>query len=229
MSNSPEIEDLRREVTALHQRVGRLEDEMAVRRLQFSYGYYLDKCLYDEVVDLFAEDGDVIFMRGHFKGKAGVRRLYIERFRKNFTNDYNGPVFGFLLDHPQLQDIVTVAPDGQSARGRFRSCMQAGRHMLAEGETRQWWEGGIYENQYVKIDGRWRIKLLNYRPVFHATFENGWAYTKPQFVPFYTEDDLYPDNPLGPDAIDDSAVLWPETDVVPFHYGHPITDAPWQG
>ena len=46
----------------------------AVRRLQHAYGYYLDKCLYDEVVDLFSDSGEVRFMGGIFKGKAGVRR-----------------------------------------------------------------------------------------------------------------------------------------------------------
>ena len=100
--------------------------------------------------------------------------------------------------------------------------------MLAEGETRQWWEGGIYENRYVKEDGIWKIKVLNYRPVFHATFENGWAYTPPQFVPFFTEDDTFPGNPAGPDEIDTKPVLWPETDVVPFHYPHPVTGQEWK-
>ena len=47
---------------------------------------------------------------GCYKGKAGVRRLYIGRFQTNFTGGKNGPVHGFLLDHPQLQDIIDVAP-----------------------------------------------------------------------------------------------------------------------
>ena len=228
MSNDNELIQLKETVEQLVKRVGILEDEQAIRKLQHTYGYYLDKCLYDEVVALFAEDCQVRFMRGVFKGKDGVKRLYIERFRKHFTNDINGPVFGFLLDHPQLQDIIHVDEDGMNARARFRSCMQAGNHILAEGETRQWWEGGIYENQYTKEDGIWKLKVLNYRPVFHATFENGWAYTKPQFVPFFNEDDIYPKTPAGPDEIDPKPVLWPDTDVVPFHYPHPVTGQEWK-
>ncbi|MDR7602156.1 MAG: nuclear transport factor 2 family protein, partial [Armatimonadota bacterium] len=34
----------------LEKRIQRLEDIEAVRRLQNVYGYYLDKCLYEEVV-----------------------------------------------------------------------------------------------------------------------------------------------------------------------------------
>src|SRR5687768_5780831 len=61
-----ELEQLRRRVTGL-------EDIHAVRTLHFKYGYYIDMCLYDEAVDLFAEDGEVRFLNGVYKGKAGVR------------------------------------------------------------------------------------------------------------------------------------------------------------
>src|SRR5882762_9454800 len=104
---------LRRQVEQLSNGVGLLRDVHAVRRLQHAYGYYLDKCLYDEVVELFSDSGEVRFMGGAFKGKAGLRRLYCERFRQRFTGGYNGPVYGFLLDHLQLQDIVDVAADRQ--------------------------------------------------------------------------------------------------------------------
>jgi carotenoid cleavage dioxygenase len=61
--------------------------------------------------------------------------------------------------------------------------MQAGLHELAlttdktsrDHVPRQWWEGGIYENRYVKEDGKWRILVLNYHPLWHGTFEEGWA------------------------------------------------------
>ena len=232
MTTASEFRALARKVASLEKQVSILEAEQAVRKLQHTYGYYLDKCLYQEVVDLFAEDCEVRFMRGIFRGRKGAHRLYIGRFRKNFTDDYNGPVHGFLLDHPQLQDIVHVAANGQSARGRFRSMMQAGRHYTAGSSgsmmPRQWWEAGIYENEYVVEDGTWKIKVLHYRPVFHATFENGWAYTPPDFVPFFTEKDCYPKNKAGPDAIDRRPVLWPDVDVVPFHYAHPVTGKRWK-
>src|ERR1700753_31233 len=128
MATPTDLSDLTRQVEMLANEVGRLNDAQAVRKLQHAYGYYLDKCLYDEVVDLFADDGEVRFMGGAFKGRAGLRRLYCERFRKNFTGGYHGPVYGFLLDHLQLQDIIDVAPDRGSALARFRCFMQAGSH-----------------------------------------------------------------------------------------------------
>src|SRR5271170_496578 len=113
MSSADELSSLARQVAQLSNEVGILGDVHAIRKLQHAYGYYLDKCLYDEVVDLFAEKGEVRFMGGVFKTRAGLRRLYCDRFRKNFTGGHNGPVYGFLLDHLQLQDIVDVAPDRQ--------------------------------------------------------------------------------------------------------------------
>jgi hypothetical protein len=227
MSNEDQIHALEKQVAELANRIGMLEDEHAVRCLQYAYGYYLDKCLYDEVVDLFAEDGEVRFLGGIFRSKKSVHRLYCDRFRANFTNGRNGPVHGFLLDHPMFQEIIHVTPDRKLAHARIRCLMQAGRHETAIDEKhplRQWFEGGQYENVYVKEDGVWKIKVLNYHPVWHGDFDTGWAHTRPNYVPFYEAKDLFPGNPIGPDALEDPMpVLWPDVDVVPFHYPHPVT------
>ena len=231
MTTTTDLSTLARQVEQLANEVGLLNDVQAIRKLQHAYGYYLDKCLYDEVVDLFAPQGEVRFMGGVFKGKPGLRRLYCERFRRSFTGGHNGPVYGFLLDHLQLQDIVDVAPDRATARGRFRCFMQAGSHETKKDAPprmpAQWWEGGIYENEYVREDGVWKILALNYTAVYHGLYESGWAHTPPQFVPFFSE--TFPGNPVGPDAlVEPRPVIWPDTSVVPFHYVHPVTGKKWQ-
>jgi hypothetical protein len=208
-------------LAGLEHRLGLVEDALAIRNLQHAYGYYLDKCLYDEVVDLFAEDGQVIFIGGVYRGRAGVARLYTGRFRERFTNGVNGPAHGRLLDHPQLQDIVDVSPDRQTGYARFRTLMQAGTHDSV-GEPRQWWEGGLYENTYVRDDGVWKIKVLFYRPFWHADFGKGWAHTPPDYVPNSAV--TFPDDPHGPDELlTDAPRLWPDTTTFPFHYRHPVT------
>ena len=231
MTTTTDLSTVARQVEQLANEVGLLNDVQSIRTLQHAYGYYLDKCLYDEVVDLFAPQGEVRFMGGVFKGKPGLRRLYCERFRRNFTGGHNGPVYGFLLDHLQLQDIVDVAPDRATARGRFRCFMQAGSHETKKDAPphmpTQWWEGGIYENQYVREDGVWKMLVLNYTAVYHGLYESGWAHTPPQFVPFFSA--TFPGNPVGPDAlVEPRPVIWPDTSVVPFHYVHPVTGKTWQ-
>jgi hypothetical protein len=231
MSPPTDLSALLRQVEQLANEVALLKDAQAIRKLQHAYGYYLDKCLYDEVVDLYADSGEVRFMGGAFKGKAGLRRLYCERFRKNFTAGHNGPVYGFLLDHLQLQDIVDVAADRNTARARFRCLMQAGSHETKKDAPphlpSQWWEGGVYENEYVRENGVWKLQVVNYNVVFHGLFETGWAHTPARLVSFFT--DTFPNNPNGPDElVEPKPVMWPETSVVPFHYEHPVTGKKWQ-
>jgi hypothetical protein len=227
MGGSDELEALRQQVDRLTRQVGALEDAAAVRRVQFAYGYYMDKGLYQEVVDLFAADGEVRFMGGIFRGRdQGVRRLYIDRFRTTFTRGRNGPVYGLLLEHLQLQDIVDVAADRHSARGRFRALLQGGSHTSKTdspaGIPQQWWEAGIYENEYVKEGGIWKIKVLDYCLTWQADFDKGWAHSTPYDGPFFTK--TYPEDPRGPDAITaERPPFWPDTDVVPFHFPHPVT------
>jgi SnoaL-like domain len=230
MSDNDKVEALRAEVERLTRQVAAIEDAQAVRRVQFAYGYYMDKGLYQEVVDLFADDGEVRFMGGIFRGKhRGVRRLYIDRFRTTFTHGRNGPAYGFMLEHLQLQDIVDVAPDRKTAQGRFRAFMQAGSHTSKTDRVaalpQQWWEAGVYENTYVREDGVWKIKVLNYCLSWQADYEKGWAYSKPYEGPFFKK--TYPEDPGGPDEITPQRpAFWPDTAVVPFHFPHPVTGKP---
>ena len=78
-------EDLKNRVEELENRLGMLEDVHAIRRLHHLYGYFIDKCMYDEVVDCYADDCEFYFFGGVFKGKAGIRRAYCDGFRERFT------------------------------------------------------------------------------------------------------------------------------------------------
>jgi hypothetical protein len=33
--------------------------------------------------------------------------------------------------------------------------------------------GALYENEFIKEDGIWKLRVLKYRPQWHATFEKG--------------------------------------------------------
>ncbi|TKA78915.1 hypothetical protein B0A55_03917 [Friedmanniomyces simplex] len=225
--------ELLKRFEALQEKVDKLEGtESEVRKLHFKYGYYLDKCLYKQTVDLFANHPDtyVQFLNGRFKGKAGVKRLYIDRFSATFVKGRNGPVHGFLLDHLQAQDIVDYyhGTNPPKAKARFRALMSAGTHesmdesVLPRG-LRQWWEGGLYENEYVKEDGVWKIFRLRYYPFWHGVYDKGWQYTPPDYVPPFAQT-VGDGDPLGPDEfVQNDERLWPDTRVVPFHYTHPVT------
>ncbi|KAL2218912.1 hypothetical protein M432DRAFT_394643 [Thermoascus aurantiacus ATCC 26904] len=105
--------------------------------------------------------------------------------------------------------------------------MSAGTHESmgddVVGGQRQWWEGGVYENEYILENGIWKIFHLRYFPFWHADFDKGWQKTRPNYVPFFTTS--FPEGPAGPDELTPNNMMWPDTRVVPFHYPHPVTGA----
>jgi len=229
MTDSNALAALEERVIELGRRMARLEDTHAVKCLQYKYGYYIDKCLYDEAVALFADTGEVRFLNGVYRGKSGIRRLYCNWFRKYFTGGVNGPLRGLLLDHLMLQDIVDVATDGLTAKGRFRCVLQAGCHeSMSEpipNFPRPFWEAGIYENTYVKEGADWKIKCLHYNMFWRADYHQGWANSVVHLTPIMR---AYPEDPNGPDELlPEAPKTWPETGVVPFHYAHPVTGKRW--
>jgi hypothetical protein len=217
-----EIAALRAQVERLTNQVGILEDTHAIRTLHFKYGYYMDKCLFGEIVELFAENAEINFLGGIFKGKAGARRLY------GGASGLNGPMNGMMFEHVHAQDIVDVAPDRRTAKGRFRCLLQAGVHESKKDAPAripsQFWEGGLYENEYIKEDGVWKIQVFGYNLVWQAPYDRGWAHsgTQPLMVSPYTR--TFPEDPRGPDEIRTSTPrIWPEQFIVPFHYPNPVT------
>jgi len=224
MTPDEPLHSIRRELGTLRAQVGILQDIEAVRTLQFKYGYFMDKCLFPEIVDLFADDAVLYFMNGVFRGKEGARRLY------GGASGLDGPSYGMLFEHIIAQDIVDVAPDRRTAQGRFRCFLQAGVHESKKDPPpripAQFLEAGIYENEYVREDGIWKIKVFNYRIVYQARLEQGWAHSglEPLMVSGYAA--CFPDNPRGPDELRPAPPVWPQTFVMPFHYPHPVTGKP---
>jgi len=221
MTNEEEIVALKAQVAELAHRVGVAEDIQSIRTLHFKYGYYMDKWLFPEIVDLFAEDGEFHFLNGIFKGKTSVKRFFGDGL------GIDGPTYGILTDHLQVQDIVDIAPDRKTAKGRFRVFLTGGVHESKTEPTpipSQFWEGGVYENSYVRENGVWKIQVLNYNLSWQAEYEKGWARSEKKLlmVSLYTK--TYPEDPRGPDALKlYPAKHWPDATMVPFHYPHPVT------
>ena len=231
MADGEDLSALKAQVEQLTRQVGVLEDTHAVRTLHFKYGYYLDACLYDDVVELFAEDAELKFLNGIYRGKASVRRLYCDWLRQLWTEGRNGPVHGLLYDHLILQDIVDVAPDRKTAKGRFRALMMGGFHesvpMGDRPMPRQSWEAGVYENLYAKEDGVWKFKRFDYNMLWQADYLKGWGQSEVHLKPLTR---TFPDDPIGPDELTaETPQAWPDTRIVPFHYPHPVTGKTWQG
>ena len=201
------LEALQTKAAALAQEVQLLEDHRDIEKLQRAYGFYVDKAMWHQVADLYAKDGTLeIGGRGVFVGHDRILQ-YLEFLGPEF------PMEGRLYNHIQLQPIVDVAPDGKTAKGRWRFLAEVG-----EWQKSQNWGLGTYENEYVKEDGVWKIKTLHGYFRMYTPYEDGWGKTAmPNTRP---EKDLPPD--LPPTVVYDT---YPAVYFPPFHYENPVTGA----
>jgi hypothetical protein len=205
--------NLKAQVDQLSNRLGVHEDTNSIRALHQTYESCLNRGMYEKVVNLFAEDGEVIFNGGVFKGKdRGIRRLYIERFRPGLTGKKIDTAPGFQVGTEQQQETIEVATDRGSARARFNYSMQVGTPIISDSQLvkmarlhgegiMKWWEGGIYEISYVKDVkyGDWKIKRLEHRVLSKAYYRPGRSYARPISVPPFSK--ACPEDPAGPDRL----------------------------
>lgn len=194
---------LRDEVRGLRATASMAESYVAICNLQATYGYYVDKGLWDEAADMFVADGTLeIAGRGVYVGQDRVRE---------YLHALPPYEHGTLFNHMQLQPVIHIDPDGQSARGRWRAFI-----LIAwlGGEAR--WGEAIYENAYRLVDGVWRIAKLHAFITFYCEFDRGPNHGGVPMV--RTIDGLQPDLPSSHDY-----EAFPEVFVPPFHYPNPVS------
>ncbi len=212
-------EELEAKVKALEDKVASrekaittLQDVEKIKRLQRSYGYYIEHWMVQEIIDLFADGPDVSLTlgAGMYVGKEGVKRYFN---RHKGTPADNNPEF--MHQVMQLSPIVTVDPDGRTAKGQFYGFGAAA--IPVAGKVVQSFFSGIYGGEYVKEDGVWKIKKLRFDQWYNATPLRGW---------------VAPERLAGEDILEklpdadiprSFSVRYPSGYIFRFHYKHPVT------
>jgi len=192
---------------SLAQRATRLADVAEIKRLQAIYGFYIDRSMWDEILDLMTDDVTLEYgASGVYAGKAQARALLY-----GIGYGQYGLLKGQLRDHTQLQPVITLAPDGRTAQGRWHALV-----ILGQFQQYARWQTGPYENEYRKENGRWKISRLHWYETFTVPFANGgWKGSMPQSN--VADRRLAPaDRP--PTFRYDS---WPAVSVPPYHYENP--------
>ncbi|KAH8648778.1 hypothetical protein BGZ60DRAFT_474264 [Tricladium varicosporioides] len=147
-------------------RIGRMNDEDEVRNLQHAYGYYVDRRMWSDVVDLFVSNSTVkIDDLGTYTGSSGVRQAMEKR------DGPEGLTQGFLNDRPIFDTIVEVLPGGQEAVTRGLEVGMLGNANVHVGS----WEFSVFRNRFVKDNGVWKLKDLNITPLVAANYSTGWG------------------------------------------------------
>lgn len=189
-------------------RVARLEDQDAVENLQATFGYYFDKGLWEDTADLFTRNGSFEYgQSGVYIGQDRIRRALL-------LFGPQGLAQGYLNNHMQLQAIITVAPDGSTAKGRWQGMVQ-----LSEPGANGIWGVGIYENGYVKEGGVWKIASLHFYPTAFTDYDRGWARS---LLPMKGPSALFP--PDRPPTVVYRTM--PGNYIPPFSFMHPVTGRP---
>ncbi|TPX14607.1 uncharacterized protein E0L32_005299 [Thyridium curvatum] len=149
----------------LAQRIERLNDEDEIRNLQHVYGYYVDRRMWTDVVDLFAPNSTVnIRGAGSYLDSSGVRQAMERMGREGLSQ-------GILNDHPIFGATVNVLPGGVEAIARG---IEVGMTGDANSKTASW-EFSVFRNTFVKQEGLWRFQELNVTPLIKADYFKGWG------------------------------------------------------
>jgi len=203
------ISILQAKLASLQKQVALLEDAKAIERLQQAYGYYVSEGMGSEAAALFSDSPAASIeygQQGVYLGKGRIRAF--------LTHGGEELQDGEIRESPIMQGVVHVAPDGKTAKGRFRTLIMSGLH----GQDGQWSEGP-FENEYVKESGVWKLSKVHWYTTVIGSYDEGWhkkAYPAPG--PFA---DLPPDLPPT-----DPYAAFPAFYLPPYHYLHPVTQKP---
>ena len=211
------VKTLTKTIEKLGARLQAAEDIEAVKKLQKSYSYYLEHWQEEELLGLWSHSPDITFEvndTGQFKGWEDIKKAF------HFKDHY--PAYGdaekappeYLHILPSVVGIVDLDPDGKTAKGRWY-----GFGMITvpppEGKAQANLGCGIWENEYVKEDGKWKFKKINYNVVFNTPFKDGWVKT-----PYIQRPKGENEPPHGPDSL---FAPYPSDYIFPYHYKNPVT------
>ena len=147
-------------VEDLERRIQTLEDIEEIKRLKHRYCAACDNNFdADAIASLFTENA--VWDGGNF-GKLEGR----EAIRSFFQNASKNMPFAI---HMVLNPIIEV--NGDTAKGTwylFQTCT------FAEGD-RAIWGSARYDEEYVRVNGKWMFKHLTLSSHFWTPFDKGWV------------------------------------------------------
>lgn len=196
------------QIAALEARAQQINDANAIKKLQRAYGYYVEEGLWDEVVNLFADNATLELARdGVYAGKDRIREYFYA-----LGNGQQGLQQGQLNEQLQVMPVVTLGADGTTAKARWRNILLVGQL----GKHAEWGEGP-FENEYVKENGVWKLSKMHWQQAILVPYAGGWAANEDYNKGIWVSAALPPDAP----PTDDHG-WWPETYLPPFHFTNPV-------
>jgi hypothetical protein len=193
-----------------------LKDKDEIAKVQYCYGYYFEKGMIDEILDLFADGPNVEMSWGgrmNWKGKDALRKTWAQ-LQKPFEGD---PEFMHLV--MMIDPVIDVAPDGQTAKGRFYAYgMPAVPH---NGGVHPSVFVGIYENDFIKQNGKWRIQRMELA-ILCKIVDPKDSYVKRERIEAAGKEE-YRGQKVPEGEANELNPEYPSGYIIPFHFKHPVT------
>lgn len=143
-------EEVTKRLSVLEEKVRVFESLEEIKQLQYRYINAVSLTKWDDVIDCFAEDSTTDFSGWDvIKGKPVIYKQFTEGLSAGHVGRE-----GNLVIHP----IISV--DGDKATGNWWM-FQMWKHKRT-GQS-LWWVQAIYDGEYVRENGRWKIKYLKWR------------------------------------------------------------------
>jgi ketosteroid isomerase-like protein len=147
----------------LTRRLHVLESESAIRRLMADYVEARDSQDGDGHSAAFFTPDAIWEGVGGFKDLLGFHQGREALDRREAASRQRLPFSAHFLTN----ESITV--DGDTAVGRW-TFLQCG---VADGQAL--WIAGRYRNDFVRVDGEWKIRHLRVGDIFVAPYADGWA------------------------------------------------------
>ena len=148
------------DMTALEQRLTRMEDIEAIKQLKAEYCDICDDDHNpDRITTIFAQDG---IWEGAGFGKAQGHAAIRELFKKFQT------LISFS-QHQVLNPVIKIDGDRATGIWYFFGPFTFYKNNQAK------WLAARYQDDYVKVDGEWKIQHLRARGRMSTDYEKSWA------------------------------------------------------
>ena len=206
---------LRETVEQPETRITAREDIESIKKLQHAYSYYLEHWQEEQLAGLFSHGDDVtieINAGGQYKGYEGVKQVFnFSAHYSAYKEEKKAPPEYLHIMMPNA-GIINLDPGGDTAKGRWYGFFLGA--LPRGGKLRALIGCGIWENEYRKEDGIWKIKKLFFNDIISSPLDEGWVKTPylanpPKWGP-----------PAGPGT---TFLTYPSGYIFPYHYKNPVT------
>ena len=140
------------------------QDTEAIKKLRATYCYLADAQRMEEVIALFTQNARLNFGGVCYEGREGLDAFFLQLIPSQLS-------FSMHMVHNPIIEI-----DGNHATGKWYFEAPT----TFKPDNKAFWLAGVYDEEYVKENGEWKIDSLKAIFNYTAPYEQGWAPTQQQ-------------------------------------------------